>query len=233
MLKLHYLQHVPFENLGNIRSWANKRKAIITGSCLYKNEDLPSVENFDWLIIMGGPMGVYDDRKYKWLTQEKKFIEEALNSNKVVLGICLGAQLIADVLGSRIYKNRYKEIGWFPVKLRDYALEYQHTNSIKNEFMAFHWHGDTFDIPKGAIHLAESNGCGNQAFAYGKRIIGLQFHLESSEDSIKNLFDNCSDDIEEGKYIQQAEYIYARVDYFKEIFKTMNIFLDNIVTIVG
>jgi len=191
------------------------------------------VENFDWLIIMGGPMGVYDDRRYEWLTQEKKFIEKALNSNKVVLGICLGAQLIADVLGSRIYKNRYKEIGWFPVKLRDYVLEHQHTNSIKNEFMAFHWHGDTFDIPKGAIHLAESNGCGNQAFTYGKRIIGLQFHLESSEDSIKNLFDNCIDDIEEGKYIQQAEYIYARVDYFKEIFKTMNIFLDNIVTIVG
>lgn len=169
---------------------------------------LPHPEDFDLLFVLGGPMGIHDSREFPWLTAEKKFIETCIRSGKKIIGICLGAQLIADVLGAGVFRNDSKEIGWHRVNRLP-----SHKNKISDllpeSFMAFHWHGDTFDIPKGAIHLAESEACSNQAFLYDSRVLGLQFHLESTESSIKDLYLNCSDELDGTTWVQSPEEILS------------------------
>jgi GMP synthase (glutamine-hydrolysing) len=181
---------------------------------------------------MGGPMGVNDD-KCPWLTEEKKFIEKSVAANKIVIGICLGAQLIASVLGAKVYKNEHKEIGWYPVRTTEAAQDSLVFRTLPKEFMAFHWHGDTFDIPSGAIKMAESNGCANQAFEYNVKVIGLQFHLESTRDSIDKLITNCGDEIVESKYIQPSEKMLRAVNEVTLTNQSMRTFLDNLFTLKG
>ena len=145
-MKLHYLQHVPFEGLGSIASWAKARRAQISRTRLFAGEALPSADEIDLLVVMGGPMGVYDERDYPWLVREKEFLKQAIDTDTRILGVCLGAQLIAEVLGARIYPNDHKEIGWFPIE----GVQAAHSNSIgkvlSNAGEVFHWHGDTYDL---------------------------------------------------------------------------------------
>lgn len=225
-MRLHYLQHVPFEDLARIEDWARDRGHEVYRTLLFGGQELPGIDDFDWLVIMGGPMNIYEEDKYPWLAREKGFIREAISSNKIVLGICLGGQLIADVLGGKVRKNPYSEIGWYPVKLTPEGRESRILGVLPNSFMAFHWHGDTFEIPPQAIRAAESEACANQAFAFGKAI-GLQFHLESSMDSIDHLIKNCGDELVDGSYIQSPEEILSHVDRFPEINGMMAHFLDN------
>ncbi len=201
-MNIHFLQHVPFEGLANLERWVKEQKHSISGTFLYEQANFPSVTDIDMLIVLGGPMGVYDEEKYSWLAAEKQFIQEAIERNKFVLGICLGAQLIAEVLGAKVYQNKQKEIGWFPVELTKEGMESPLFQNIPNRFTAFHWHGDTFDLPTGASHIARSEGCLNQAFTYGNHVVGLQFHLESTGASIENLIQHCPEDLQKGKYVQ-------------------------------
>ena len=230
-MRLHALQHVPFEGLANIETWAKEKGHLISRTQLFTGENVPQVSNFDWLVILGGPMNVYEEKKYPWLTREKQLIEQAINGGKIVLGICLGAQLIADVLGSAVYKNRYKEIGWFPILLTPEAKESPVFKALPDErFIAFHWHGDTFDTPPGCIRMAESAGCLNQAFECNGRVIGLQFHLESSMESIRLLLQHCGDELVEGRYIQNAEDMLSHQIHLNKINQVMTVLLDNIET---
>jgi len=230
-MRLHSLQHIPFEDLAYIETWAEGKKYSVTRTLLFKDNKFPTLNDFDALIVMGGPMGVNDDAQYPWLSEEKRFIEKAVSANKIVLGICLGAQLVADVLGAHVYKSEYKEIGWFPVRLSGKAQDSLVFRSLPPEFMAFHWHGDMFDIPSGAIKMAESEGCANQAFEYNRRVIGFQFHLESTRDSIDKLVANCSDEIGDGKYIQSAKKMLSVYNEVKLINQMMRTFLDNLFTL--
>ena len=224
-MRLHYLQHVPFEDLARIEDWAEDRGHEISRTHLFEGQELPGIDEFDWLVIMGGPMNIYEEDKYPWLAREKRFIRDAIASNKIVLGICLGGQLIADVLGGKVRRNLYKEIGWHPVKLTPEGQESRIFSALPNAFMAFHWHGDTFEIPPHALRAAKSESCTNQAFMLGKAV-GLQFHLESSMDSIDHLIENCSDELVDGKYIQSQEEILSHVDRIQEINRLMALFLD-------
>ena len=115
-LRIHYLQHVPFEGPGYIESWAMVRGHRLTSTRLYAGQRLPAAEELDWLVILGGPMNVYEENRYPWLAREKRFIGEALHGGKVVIGICLGAQLLASVLGAKVTRNPCVEIGWYPVE---------------------------------------------------------------------------------------------------------------------
>jgi GMP synthase-like glutamine amidotransferase len=164
---------------------------------------------FDWLVVMGGPMGVYDELQYPWLAAEKNFIRKSIDAGKAMIGICLGAQLIAEILGAKVFKNQYKEIGWFPVELTPAAAGSKVFNFLPDRFVAFHWHGDTFTLPKGAAHLARSKGCENQAFLYKDRVLGLQFHLESTPQSVKDLAENCENEVAPDEYIQSIEDILS------------------------
>ena len=221
-MKLHYLQHVPFEGPGFIEEWAAFRKMQITGTRLYADESPPAPSEFDWLVILGGPMGVHDRDKHPWLVEEKAFIREAVDARKTVVGICLGAQLIADVLGAAVYPGPHREIGWFPLRRAPDAPEW-----IPEELTAFHWHGDTFDLPENAIRLASSDACNNQGFIYRDRVLGLQFHLESTRQSVEALIEHCAGDLtEEGLYIQSALQIRSAYSNLSSINAAMSQLLD-------
>lgn len=214
-MKIHVLQHVPFEGLGSIARWVARKGYHLTISRLYQNDPLPDLRAFNWLIVLGGPMGVYDDERYPWLLMEKRMIEAAILAEKTVLGICLGAQLIATVLGKRILRNPEREIGWHPLKLTQAAYQSHLFGFLPDDLLAFHWHSDTFEIPDTAVMLASSDACANQAFLYGHRVIGLQFHLETTPTAARALIENCADEMIPGRYIQRAEEILAPPRYFE------------------
>ena len=200
-MRLHYLQHVWFEDLGIIKEWAELKGFKISSTAFFDNEKLPEIDDIDWLVIMGGPMNVHEEEKYPWLEAEKKFIKDAISRGKKVIGVCLGAQLIANVLGAEVVKNEFKEIGWFPVQKTDVVLP-EIFDDLPAQAMVFHWHGDTFNIPDGAVRVLESSACENQAFTFNKgKVIGLQFHMEVTNDGIVRIIEQCSDDITLGKYV--------------------------------
>ena len=204
-MRLHYLQHVPFEGLGNIEEWAAKSGHSVTVTRLFTHESLPRLDSLDMLVIMGGPMGANDDSRFKWMKGEKLFIELAVQKGKKVLGVCLGAQMLASVLGAKVYANPQKEIGWFPIELNPPNVRHHALSVLPQRTTVFHWHGDTFDLPKGAIHLARSRACENQAFAVGNHVTGLQFHLEMGMPHIESLLRHASADITAGDYVMGAE----------------------------
>jgi GMP synthase-like glutamine amidotransferase len=225
-MRLHFLQHVWFEDLAYIKSWAELRNVKVSRTAFFSNEPLPSIDSFDWMVVMGGPMGVYEGKKYPWLVDEKRFINEVIDNGKKVLGICLGAQLIAAVIGSKVYKNRHTEIGWFDVFKTDQGNTSDVFSSLPEKFEAFHWHGDTFDLPSGAKRLAFSKACMNQAFELGRNIIGLQFHLESTVESIENLIENCHKEIDENIFVQTSSQIKEKFNVIGKVNNLMGDLFD-------
>ena len=204
---VHYLQHVAFEGLGSIASWCANTGWQVGCTRLFAGETLPQPEQVDLLVIMGGPMSVNDEQEYPWLVAEKKFVGEMIRAGKPVLGICLGAQMIANVLGARVYANAEKEIGWFPV--HGMGSPEKDVFSFPDSVEVFHWHGETFTLPNGAVQLAASAGCALQAFQYGRTVIGLQFHLETTPDSVAALVEHCRNELIEARYIQSEQEILA------------------------
>ncbi|QOY88449.1 type 1 glutamine amidotransferase [Paludibaculum fermentans] len=202
-MRIHFLQHVAFETPGLIGEWAGQRGHALTGTRLDLGEPLPALDSFDLLLVMGGPMSVNDEDVHAWLRPEKQLIADAMAAGKFVIGICLGSQMLAGVLGSAIYRNKEKEIGWFPVHTTGAGSLFE---GMPSEFTVFHWHGDTYDIPKGAVHLATTAGCRSQAFET-ERCLGLQFHLEMTEGIIKDLLVQCAADLGAGAYQQPADGI--------------------------
>jgi GMP synthase-like glutamine amidotransferase len=211
-MRLHYLQHVPFEDAANVAVWARRRGHSVTRTRLFAGEPLPRCETFDWLAVMGGPMSTRDHDAFPWLAGEKELIREAIDRRMPVLGICLGAQLAAEVLGAAVTRNREREIGWFPVWLTDSGRRSELLAALPERFLAFHWHGDTFDVPPGALHLAESEACRNQAFQYEDHVLGLQFHLDYSVESIQKMTAHCQDELVGGPFVQTAQEMLARPD---------------------
>lgn len=229
-MKMHYLQHVPFEGLGSIEDWVRRGRHTLGATRLYLGEPLPPVQNVDLLVVMGGPMNIYEEAKYPWLADEKRFIERVISTDRRVLGVCLGAQLVADVLGAKIYANADKEIGWFPIEMKETASASDLFAGFPTQLDVFHWHGETFDIPAGATHVARSAGCANQAFVYEKRVVGLQFHLETTPASAQQIIAHCADEIVEGRYIQTPQEMLVDVSRFDAINRVMHDLLDRLAT---
>jgi GMP synthase-like glutamine amidotransferase len=215
-MNAHYLQHVSFEGLGSIESFLRAAGYRIAKTQFFKSEILPKPGEIDLLIVMGGPMSVNDEGEFPWLAQEKQFIHDIIKSGKSVLGICLGAQLIASALGARVYRNTKKEIGWFPI--RGFPSADKATFSFPPSVEVFHWHGETFDLPPGAIRLARSEGCENQAFQFGRSVIGMQFHLETTPVSARELVENCRNELLPAEYVQtEAEILSAAPEKYWSI----------------
>jgi GMP synthase-like glutamine amidotransferase len=212
-MQIHYLQHVHFEGPGNISTWADQQGHRMSGTKLYAEEPLPFPEDVDLLLILGGPMNVCEHNAYPWLIREKQFIKSVIHSGAAVLGICLGAQLLADVLGGSVSRNKEKEIGWHPVNMTDNAFESPLFNLFPRYFIPFHWHGDTFSIPLYCQPIAYSEVCENQAFQYSDRVVGLQFHLEYTTESIQSMILNCGNELTEEPYVQAPEKMLAYSSY--------------------
>ena len=227
-MRIHYLQHVPFEDLGMMAPVLMKGGHQLSKTQFFKSCTLPSVNDFDCLIVMGGPMGVNDESSYPWLYEEKKLIEQAVKHKKNILGICLGAQLIAQVMGANVYKNKYREIGWFDIETSKAINDTTLAGVFPQQTCVFHWHGDTFDIPKGAVHIAKSQACLNQGFVFGDHIIGFQFHLESTRQTVESLILNCKDEIDGSKYVQSKTEILSMENNFSHINKIMHGVLDSL-----
>ena len=224
-MRAHYFQHVPFEGLGSIAPWLEAAGYEITNTKFFESAKFPDLKKIDLLVVMGGPMSVNDEDDFPWLVSEKQFIREAINSGKPVLGICLGAQLIASATGARVYRNSVKEIGWFPI----YGISSEDGSifSFPPSVKVFHWHGETFDLPSGATRLAKSDGCENQAFQIGKSVIGLQFHLETTPKAAREIVSHCRDELVPSRYIQTKEEILSAK---RETYKSINQMMDSVLS---
>jgi GMP synthase-like glutamine amidotransferase len=208
-MKVHYFQHVPFENPACILSWAEDKKHSLTKTLLYENEDPPAAPDFDLLVVMGGPMSIYEHDKYPWLVAEKEAILRAIGRGKRVIGICLGGQLIADILGGKVTRNPHKEIGWMPVVQTTEIMRTSPFDKLPREYVAFHWHGETFSIPPGAVLQSSSAACANQGFMYTDKVIGFQYHIEATAASVGALVENCAEELIDAPYIHKAEKILS------------------------
>lgn len=214
--KIHAFIHVPFEGQGCIGQWINDNNHSISYTHFYEAYQLPEIDNLDLLIVMGGPMGIYDEGQYPWLADEKAFIRQAIDMEKTVIGICLGSQLIAEVLGAKVYPNHQKEIGWFDVRLSETASNLQLFKGFEEQFPVFHWHGDTYDIPAGCTSLISSDTCINQAFLYHDNVLGLQFHLEVTPQSLQDMVDHGKEELVVNNTIQSAEAILGETRHIAE-----------------
>lgn len=225
-IRIHYLQHVSFEGLGCIEKWALDKGHRLTSTKFYESAQLPQLTEFDWLIVMGGPMGVADELKYEWLAGEKEFIGNAIHSGKIVIGICLGAQLIASALGAKVFANGEKEIGWFPVAFSGNSKIASLISENELDFHVFHWHGDTFDLPKDSIRLASSEACLNQAFLYRGKVLALQFHFEVTQNSLQEMISFCGSELQPGRFVQSEKEIFTGTHLIAENNKRMIRLLD-------
>lgn len=206
-MKAHILQHVAFEGPGSIASWLRQRDAAVSTTAFFESSaQLPETHDLDLLVVMGGPMSVNDEAALPWLVDEKRFVRAMLQAGKPVVGICLGAQLIANALGARVYPGPRREIGWLDI---EGAAVDAPLLSLPPRERVFHWHGETFDLPSGATRLASSAGCRNQAFQWGERAIGLQFHLESTPQTVNAIVEHCRDELVPDMYVQSESVILA------------------------
>jgi GMP synthase-like glutamine amidotransferase len=213
-MRFHCLIHVPFETPGLLTGHILERGHSLGTTALFLGEPLPSTAQFDALIIMGGPMSVHDEDAYPWLREEKDLIAAAIREKKKVLGICLGAQLIALVSGARVYPNPEKEIGFWPLRWTEAAGAGTAGTGAAvarpADSLVFHWHGETFDLPAGAVLLASSEACVNQAFALGDHVLGLQFHPEVTPEIIRAMIDHEGEELVDAPYIQPAADMLAQ-----------------------
>jgi len=225
-VRVHHLQHVPFEGLGSMAAWLQDRGHRMTSSHLYRGEPLPALDEIDWLIVMGGPMGVADEGRYPWLAAEKRWVRAAIEAGKPVLGICLGAQLIASALGAAVGKSAHREIGWHPVTRTEQAQGTMLGEVLPRSLEVFHWHGDRFEIPAGAVLAAASEACPHQAFSVGDRVVGLQFHLETTPESARALIEHGRDELDRSRYVQSEREMLADESRFLRINRVMSELLD-------
>ncbi|WP_407276575.1 glutamine amidotransferase-related protein [Halothiobacillus sp. DCM-1] len=199
-------QHEAFEGLGALAPWLRARQAVITTVEQFEPQPVtpPPVATVDLLIVLGGPMSVHDTAQLPWLVTEKAYIREALAAGVPTLGICLGAQLMAEQAGAVVQKNPQPEIGWWPVQWRPEAQAIWPDEPAQTR--VFHWHGETFGLPPGAALLGQSDACAHQGFVLpGGRAVGLQFHLEMTAETVDCLIEHSLDELVDAPFVASAE----------------------------
>jgi GMP synthase (glutamine-hydrolysing) len=224
-VRVNALLHAPFEGLGVIGHWLQKKNYPLQETHTYRGDTVRRVDDFDWLIVMGGPQNLKNLGKYPYLQPEIQLIKQAIQHDKLVVGICLGAQLIAESLGAKTEASPEKEIGFFPLELTEKGHVDPIMRHFPERFPAGHWHSDMPGLPPEASILAASPGCPRQIIRFKPRVYGLQCHLEFTADDIRNLIHHAGDDLTAGRYTQtRDELLYYDCTAVHEF---MFLFLDH------
>ena len=230
-MRILCLQHVSFEGPAALVDWAQTRGHALRSHRLYEDGALPSIEDFDCLFIMGGPMNIYEEAEYPWLAKEKALIREAIAGGKYLIGVCLGGQLIAEALGAAVNKAAQPEIGWHSIQS---VADCPAWCKLPMDLTVMHWHRDQFEIPKGAKRIAASEGCENQGFIYAKRVLAWQCHLEASPESLAALVDACGDELTEGSANMSRERLLAEpITTYKRMQQALFGLLDRMTTSIA
>jgi GMP synthase-like glutamine amidotransferase len=214
-LKVHYFQHIAGEGFGSCYEFLKQHQAHITATEFFALpidrsldiEALPLIDDVDLLIIMGGSMSVNDEANFPWLKVEKRWLRRYLAQGKPAIGLCLGGQLIANALGAAVSRNSEQELGWTTVK----KVSNRHLDcfSIPDELNILQWHSETFEIPKGAIRLAENTACHNQMYQLGRNVLGFQFHPEITQEALALFLENDEEITKfKGPYVQDVTELH-------------------------
>lgn len=218
MAKVYVLQHHRVENLGTIAEALESAALAWQYIRVHEGHPVPKeMKGAGGLIVMGGPMAAYQADRYPFLRDEMVLIEQAVTEELPVLGVCLGAQIVAAALGAKVTRNPAgKEIGWYPVTLSDAAAEDRLWRGVAPTITPFHWHGDIFELPAGAVSLASSGKTPCQAFRYGNSVYALQFHIEVTPESVAAMAAEWPRELEKEK-ISAAEMIGAAAGHVPEL----------------
>lgn len=200
--RLCVLQHTDGIGLGCMEQWFRERQFDMRTVRVDRGEKLPSLDSFDWLAVMGGPMGVYEEAQYPWLKAEKEWLRTAIDASKKILGVCMGSQLIASALGADVYPADTAEIGWFPIIRTD-----AHASWLPPQSCLLSWHGDRFELPAGAKPFASSEATPNQGFSYGDNIWALQFHVEAQAGTTDVFLEASGGELPDGEYVQREDQL--------------------------
>jgi GMP synthase-like glutamine amidotransferase len=215
-VRIHYFQHDKNEGLGTMASRFSQKGYELQRTPFFSESwALPLLEEVDFLVVLGGPMGVYEKERFPWLNDEIELVRACLRARKPVLGVCLGAQILASALGARVYPQGFREIGWFPVQFAPGAPEW--LSRGKPDLEVFHWHGDTFDLPEGATRLASSQATLNQAFLWGDCALGLQFHLETGAHDVEIFVQQGQADLIKSDFCQSKDQILGQLGKTAEV----------------
>ncbi|GLX71244.1 type 1 glutamine amidotransferase [Paenibacillus glycanilyticus] len=217
-------RHFDFDDSSAFSEWAQwggHELTVVDPEVSLEREWLDST---DLLLILGGPMSIYQEKEYPWLAEEKRFVKSAMDRHIKIIGICFGAQMLAELLGAKVYRHTAKEIGWHRIERT--GEEHPWLSQMPSQFHSFQWHGDTFDLPEGARLLARSEACGHQAFAYGDHVLALQFHLETSPACMEQMLTRWSGELVDSPYIQTAEQIRGNMFRAADSFQMLHQVLD-------
>ncbi len=214
-MHIHYFQHDHFEDLGFIADWATEHNFTTSVTRFDIKQEFPSHDEYDWLVVLGGKMGVYESDQYDWITPEIEFIRAAIQKGKIVIGICLGSQMVANALGAKVYKNTEPEMGFFPITFNSDARKDSIFKHFPAELNSMHMHFDIFDLPTGAICMASSEVTPCQAFRYGENVFALQFHFEVTEANAANFIQEITPEIVMGRLVQQPPEMLQNIGFCK------------------
>jgi len=220
-MHIHYFQHDHFEDLGYIGEWASRQGFTTSVTRFDLDPEFPLFDDFDWLIVLGGKMSVNDTQLFPWLEKEIAFIREAIKRGKTVLGICLGAQLVASAAGAEVLKNAEPEMGFWPVYFSSDASKDIVFRHFPSSLMVLHVHFDTFDLPEGSVNMAGSAITENQAFRLGNSVFGFQFHFEVTPGNVIQFIHEIEPELVEGRYSQTAAQM---LEYTDQCMKNNQIF---------
>ncbi|MDM8543732.1 type 1 glutamine amidotransferase [Desulfococcaceae bacterium HSG9] len=229
-MRIQLLEHDPEDfSSTNISFWASEKGYQVSHTYLCNNEKLPSLDSFDWLMIMGGSQHAWDERGNSWLREEKAFLNKAMTANKIIVGVCFGAQLLAEALGGRLFTNRHKEIGWHVVSLNTEGRKSFLFQNLPQSFATFHWHSDHFSLPPGCTALANSKATENQAFVCNDRpLIGFQFHPEYTRDMVRYYAREHSQEWLSDQFVFDKYEVLTRTDELPDTYWLMETLLNNI-----
>jgi len=228
-MRLHLLEHDPIDiRRNNITTWTEKKGYAVGWTDVFTDAKIPSKNDFDWLIVMGGSQHAWEEQEHPWLVEEKRFISEALSADKIILGICFGAQLLAEALGGRVFRNQKEEIGWYSVRLTPDGQQSFLFENVPETFLTFHWHSDHFSLPPGCAALAYSEPTPYQAYTHkDHRIAGLQFHPEYTIEMVRFFAKKYGDDWKKDRYVAGKEVVLSESEQVPETYRLMELLLDN------